>query len=148
MGRSKATHIKEGPVQKSIYDALLIHPEVAFVVRTNAGKMFLPGKPPNEKKKRMIKLLPTGYPDLSGMLIDGRAFYIEVKAPRRAKNLETLLTHDQKEWRDLILKNNGLWAVCDNFADALQMINFWTPSDRLLSHFFGVAPNSWNKEPL
>ena len=112
----------ESQLQKAILDGLAAHPEVVFAVRTNAGMIQSIYK----GKTRFIKLLPGGYPDITGMLKGGRAFFMEVKTPVAFKRKYHNLSILQQDWSNQITNGGGLWAVVCDPVSAFTQIGIWS----------------------
>ena len=119
----------ESQLQKAILDGLSVHPEVAFAVRTNAGMIQSTYK----GKQRMIKLLPTGYPDITGMLKGGRAFFMEVKTPAAYGRADHSLSIFQRDWGKKIEAEGGLWAVVIDPVIAYEQITYWSGEEKWLN---------------
>jgi hypothetical protein len=62
----------EADIQKAIMGFLRLHPKVVFVGRFNSGQAV-------EGNRRIWFHTLPGFPDIHGLLTDGRAFYCEVK---------------------------------------------------------------------
>ena len=116
------SRIKESQIQLAVMDGLRMHPRVAFVIRSNAGTISKTYK----GKQHFIRLAPPGFPDISGMLDGGYAFYMEIKNPHTNKSLR--LSRDQQIWRDRIEAANGKWAVVSDVQQAIDVVDKWTES--------------------
>lgn len=77
--------------------------------RNNAGFLFVDGK----KGKRGIKIGDAGWPDIEGVMKDGRYFGIEVKAKRG------ILSPNQKIVGQKILDSKGIWFVARSLDDVM-----------------------------
>lgn len=79
----------------------------ALVWRANAGDQF--------RGKYKIRGLPKGFPDLFGVLPDGRFFAIECK-------VDTKLTQEQADFLEKIIKNEGVAMVARSVADVENIL--------------------------
>ncbi len=64
-----------------------------------------------------IRSLPTGHPDIAGILSGGRALYIEVKSPTGR------LSKDQRRFRDMAESLGALWILARSVADVETALN-------------------------
>jgi hypothetical protein len=76
--RTGTPNIPEAAIQKSILAYLDVHPRVAIAYRSNTGAGQFTRK--DGSLGRFVKFGFKGLPDITGMLNDGRALYIEVKS--------------------------------------------------------------------
>lgn len=60
-----------------------------------------------------------GIPDLAFILPDGRFAAIELKSPKG------VLSQEQKQWRDLIKKQGGEWALARSLEDVAHFVKEW-----------------------
>ena len=73
----------EHDVQVSILALLRRHPKIAKAIRYNSGTFRLPGA--HGERDRWFKANDcSGHSDIAGVLVGGRAFYIEVKKPGKS----------------------------------------------------------------
>ena len=76
----------EKDIQKAVQDYLWIHPKVAKVIRINRGAMTAEytSKRTGQTKRRYIEFNDAeGHSDVYGWLKGGRAFFIEIKRPKK-----------------------------------------------------------------
>lgn len=69
----------EKDIQRTILDALALRKDVVFVGRFNRGQAVATNNY-GEQRYTPFNSVP-GFPDIHGLLLGGRAFYIEVKRP-------------------------------------------------------------------
>ena len=98
--------MKEAVLQQNIRLALGMRDDI-FMFRINVG-VFRPIDGPSQ---RVIRSAPEGTPDLMGVLAPGRAFAIEVKAPRGKQQ------DAQKNWQDAWEKRGGIYVLARSLED-------------------------------
>lgn len=80
-----------------------------MLFRINVGKFR-----PLDGGKRVIQSAPEGTPDLLGVKSPGRAFAIEVKAPRGSQR------EAQKRWQEAWEKRGGIYILAKSLADVYK----------------------------
>lgn len=95
----------EAVLQQEIRLALGSRDDV-MMFRINVGKFR-----PLDGGQRVIQSAPTGTPDLLGVIVPGRAFAIEVKAPRGRQREEQIAW--QRAWE----KRGGIYILAKSLAD-------------------------------
>ena len=98
--------MKEAVLQQNIRLALGMRDDI-FMFRINVG-VFRPIDGPSQ---RVIRSAPEGTPDLMGVLAPGKAFAIEVKAPRGKQR------DAQKNWQDAWEKRGGIYILARSLDD-------------------------------
>lgn len=109
--------MKESEVQRAITVALLKMPDVAFYTTNTSGKALYRkqwitiGKWFNGDKEKN-----DGLADISGMMIDGTYFAIEVKLPGNEPS--------EEQWRfiNFVLENGGLAGYATNVQEAEEIL--------------------------
>lgn len=102
------------PLEKDILKAILgyLHlcPAVVFAGRFNQGTM--------EEGGRFVRMSTiTGFPDVHGMLVGGRAFYVEVK--RHNGRVEP----HQQRFIDKVIAGGGIAFVARSLDDVIERIH-------------------------
>ena len=116
----KSTRMPGGPleseVQRAVMAMLAHHPLVAFAHRINSRVVDVVDKrkPGNT---RPMRTAPKGHPDIAGMLVDGRALYVEVK---RASG--GALTPEQSDFLSRVEKHGGVAIVARCVDDVLDVL--------------------------
>lgn len=105
---------RETEVQKLILDALLVHPKVAWIERTNTGAGRFVGR--DGKPGRFVRYGFRGQSDLSGMLRDGRVLAIEVKRPNKD------LSPKQAQHLARVRAGGGVAGVARSVEDAFRIV--------------------------
>lgn len=100
--------MSEAVLQQEIRLALGLRDDL-FLFRINVGKFR-----PLDGGKRVIQSAPEGTPDLLGVMIPGRAFAIEVKAPRGTQR------EAQKRWQAAWEKRGGIYILAKSLADVYK----------------------------
>lgn len=101
--------MREAVLQQNIRLALGMRDDI-FLFRINVG-VFRPIDGPD---KRAIRSAPEGTPDLMGVLAPGRAFAIEVKAPRGTQR------EAQKRWQEAWEKRGGIYILAKSLEDVTK----------------------------
>ncbi len=94
---------KEGKIQKECLEAGKKHPEVAWLDRSNSGKVRVRGG--------FLQLHEIGTPDLIGYTIDARVILIEIKDEDKYAKKNHSMSNEQIE-RLLDGKKRGAIAGC------------------------------------
>jgi hypothetical protein len=97
--------LSEAVLQQEIRLALGQRDDV-FLFRINVGKFR-----PIDGGRRVIQSAPEGTPDLLGVMTPGRAFAIEVKAPRGIQS------EVQKNWQAAWEKRGGIYILAKSLDD-------------------------------
>jgi len=109
----------EKDVQKAILGMIRWRKDVIFYGRFNRGTAVFHGAQGN--KQHVVFNTVPGFSDIHGMLVGGRAFYIEVKRDSKEKP-----TADQQEFLDKVKAGGGIagvaWTV-EMAQDILDGIN-------------------------
>ena len=80
--------------------------------RNNAGMIFM-NNPSNPRKKHAIKVGEPGFPDIEGIMKDGKYFGIEVKTEKG------VATETQQATGDRIMATKGIWFVARSLEDVI-----------------------------
>ena len=102
--KPKMITVSESDILKSILRLLKIHPKVAIAYRCNSGAAQMGGQ-------RYVACGFVGLSDIAGVLVGGRAFYVEVKA-KAGK-----VSKEQKEFIDKVNFSGGLAFVARSVSD-------------------------------
>lgn len=98
----------EAVLQQEIRLALGMRDDV-FLFRINVGKFR-----PLEGGARVIQSAPIGTPDLLGVISPGRAFAIEVKAPKGRQH------NEQRNWQAAWEKRGGIYILARTLEDVYR----------------------------
>lgn len=93
----------------------------AWCWRENSGTIVIK----NGKKRRVIRLAPSGTPDILGFLSSGRGFGLEVKTKTGRQS------NSQKLWQAKAEKRGVRYAVVRSYREALAIYDSWEASERL-----------------
>jgi hypothetical protein len=102
--KQKMITASESDILKSILRLLKIHPKVAIAYRCNSGAAQMGGQ-------RYVAFGFKGLSDIAGVLVGGRALYIEVKA----KNGKA--SDEQKAFIEKVNFSGGLAFVARSVSD-------------------------------
>jgi hypothetical protein len=69
-----------------------------------------------DRKGRMLRALPVGFPDLSGITSTGRFIGLEIKTPTGR------VSPDQERFGAMLVKFGALYAVVRSVEDALRVL--------------------------
>jgi len=106
----------EKQLQSSIIE-LLNYSGKAYVWNINAGKIYVRNR--NGKIIRAVQLAPAGHSDIQGIRrSDGKFIGLEVKLPKRRKNVTDL----QKAFLGQIKDAGGISAVICSPEEALEVV--------------------------
>lgn len=99
------------PAEKDIQKAILMYLKIRGYLckRNNAGKAFAE----HNGKRRMFTVGESGWPDIEGVMKDGKYFGIEVKSRKGVLADSQILVGGQ------IIKNNALWFVARSVDDVI-----------------------------
>lgn len=100
--------MSEAVLQQNIRLALGMRDDI-FLFRINVGKFR-----PLDGGKRVIQSAPEGTPDLMGVMEPGKAFAIEVKAPRGTQR------EAQKRWQEAWEKRGGIYILAKSLDDVYK----------------------------
>jgi hypothetical protein len=114
-----STKQRETEIQRDILRLLKQHPSVAFAHRINTRVLDVPDEK-SPTGTRPMRMAPKGHPDLCGMLKDGRALYVEVKAANGT------LTEEQAAFLSLVNRYGGIGIV----ASSVDMVLRYLPLPR------------------
>lgn len=96
----------EADIQKAIMGFLRLHPKVVFVGRFNSGQAV-------EGNRRIWFNTCPGFPDIHGLLTDGRALYVEVKRH------DGRVTDDQKRFLERAANAGAVALVARSVDDVM-----------------------------
>jgi VRR-NUC domain len=99
----------EAVLQQEIRLALGLRDDI-MMFRINVG-MF---RPLEGNQRRIIRSAPEGTPDLLGVMSPGRAFGIEVKAPKGRQR------EAQTAWQEAWEKRGGIYILARSLADVYK----------------------------
>ena len=111
---SKRPEPKETDIQAAILKALSLHPSVAFAHRMNAGAGKLVH---GNGQSRFVRFGFPGMPDIMGMLIGGRALYIEVKRP------SGVVSPEQRAFLARASENGAIAFVARSVGEVWDVLN-------------------------
>ena len=106
---------RETDIQRDVLRLLQLHPCVAFAHRINTRVLDV-ADAKAKRGTRPLRTAPTGHPDIAGMLRDGRALYVEIKAARGA------LTEQQARFLDQVRAAGGCAIVARSIDDVLAAL--------------------------
>lgn len=88
-------------------------------IRNNTGAQVIPAGPTTQR--RFVKFGTAGWPDIIGVLPDGRFLGVECKAPDKlwGKKRKAALSDKQREVRYKLLKHNALWITAKSSQEML-----------------------------
>ena len=112
--------VYEKDIQKAILDALALRSDVVFVGRFNRGQAVATDGYGNTRYTNFNTV--KGFPDIHGLLLGGRAFYIEVKRPGAGRESD-----DQRKFLDKALGGGALAGVARSVEEALQILPPFRP---------------------
>lgn len=107
--------VYEKDIQKAILDALKLRQDVVFVGRFNRGQAVATDGYGNTRYTNFNTV--KGFPDIHGLLLGGRAFYIEVKRPDAGRESE-----DQRAFLDKVLGGGAFAGVARSVEEAMQIL--------------------------
>ena len=99
----------EADIQKAIMGFLRLHPKVVFVGRFNSGQAV-------EGNRRIWFNTCPGFPDIHGLLDDGRALYVEVKRHNG------VVTGDQKRFLERAAGAGAVAIVARSVDDVMAAL--------------------------
>lgn len=108
----------EAPIQKAILACLQMLGYWCW--RNNSGNTIV-GK---GKDRRMIRMSPSGSPDIIGILPGGRFFGIEVKAPGKKQS------PNQVAWEEKSRKFGARYTVVTSVREARDVLAGWNVDER------------------
>lgn len=106
----------EKDVQKAILSMIRWRKDVIFYGRFNRGTAVFNGAQGN--KQHVVFNTVPGFSDIHGMLVGGRAFYIEVKRDSKEKP-----TSDQQEFLDKVKAGGGIAGVAWSVEMAQDLLD-------------------------
>ena len=123
------TRVMERDIQASIISFLKVHPKVAYVGRFNSGAMRGSQGQPVYFYRLFLKIAKLvddlgrdkrqrteGLSDIGGMLIGGRAFWMETKVP------DEDASDAQSEFIECVRKGGGIAGVVRSVGDAETLL--------------------------
>lgn len=112
--RAKSTS-REAPILRAVLEYLRYHPAVARAWRQNSGAAKL--------GDRFIRFTDeVGLPDICGFMKDGRALYVEVKAPKGRP------AYWQQQFLDAAAKAGCVAGVARSLDDAAALLSAHLPT--------------------
>ena len=105
----------EKDIQRAILDAIALRRDVIFVGRFNRGQAVATDSYGNTRYTPFNSV--RGFPDIHGLLVGGRAFYLEVKRPGAARP-----SPDQLEFIDKVRRGGGIAGIAFSVDDALKIL--------------------------
>jgi len=119
-GKPKARVVREDTrretdIQRDVLRLLQLHPSVAMAHRINTRVLDVDDAK-SRTGRRPLRTAPTGHPDIAGMLRDGRALYVEVKAARGE------LTEQQAKFLERVRTAGGVAIVARSVDDVLAAL--------------------------
>ena len=112
--------VYEKDVQKAILEALALRKDVVFAGRFNRGQSVAQSNSGHIRYTQFNTV--KGFPDIHGLLLGGRAFYIEVKRPGGGRESE-----DQRRFLDKALGGGALAGVARSVEEAMQILPPFRP---------------------
>jgi len=107
--------IYEKDIQKAILQALALRKDVVFVGRFNRGQAVATDGYGNTRYTNFNTV--RGFPDIHGLLLGGRAFYLEVKRPGSGR-----VSDDQRAFLDKALGGGAFAGVATSVEEAMQIL--------------------------
>lgn len=107
--------VYEKDIQKSILEALRLRRDIVFVGRFNRGQAVATDGYGNTRYTNFNTV--KGFPDIHGLLVGGRAFYIEVKRPGGGRESD-----DQRAFLDKALGGGAYAGIARSVEEAMQIL--------------------------
>lgn len=105
----------EKEIQTAILQALKLRKDVIFAGRFNRGTAVDRDQWGHTRYTQFNTV--KGFPDIHGLLVGGRAFYIEVKRPGSGRE-----STDQRAFLDKVLGAGALAGVAHSVEEAMQIL--------------------------
>lgn len=103
--------MREQEIQQAILKALGARSDLCRVWRTNAGTSRAWDAP------RAIKGCPEGHPDIAGILVGGRALFIEVKRPGGRQS------EQQVRFEVMVKQFGGVYLLVESVEQAIAAVS-------------------------
>lgn len=111
-GRRRTYSPTEAEVLRAVLRVLTLHPKVAFAYRSNSGAVAYG----EGARRRYVKFGVRGLPDITGMLRDGRALYVECKREGETPSA------DQAAFLDRINVSGGVGILARSVDDVISAL--------------------------
>lgn len=110
---ARGDRLLEADVQRAVLQLLATHPAVAFAYRVNSRVVDVTDRK-SKAGTRPMRTVPKGHPDIAGVLMGGRALFIE------CKSTDGTLTDEQAAWLARANEHGALAFVARRPDDVLR----------------------------